>query len=460
MINSQEAELSVITSCLINPKRVDECADVISINDFHSPIMRDCWAWIASQAASGGEIEVIGLSEQLDSLHPNDETSLIWLSEMVRNHAGSANAVHYAKAVHDKAQRRRLQAVAEEIGGMAGDIHQDFGGIVDAAQSRVSGLLGPGAESVGVVSDWLTEFVDDLEAKLDGRVDPMGILYNIPDVDQKTSGLHKKDLVILAGESGMGKTVAACHILESVSMRQNKPAIMFQLEMDRGPLLRRVIGSYSGVPLALLKDPKAHKHSEHWFKLEPAFARLKEAKLVIDDRPGLTMAQMRGAAKRWKQQFGELGVIIIDHAGIVGIEDKSMSREQQIAEVSRQGKIMAKDLDTTVILLAQINRDNKVRKDKRPILSDLRESASLQHNADVVMFVYRDEVYHPDTDAWGIMEFIIAKQRDGEVGTGRAVCDLSRSQLKPMTGENIADYRRENQRENNVEVKHGQEFSV
>ena len=444
MIFSQEAEIRLIACCLLNSRLIDESAGIVSSRDFYFPLHRTGWAWITQQHTAGAEVELIGLADHLAQHHDEAEYGgLTGLAEMVRNSEGSASAIHYAKAIKDKSRRRQFQAVLGELEDMALDTHQDFKAVVDSAQARVSNLLGDAPDEVGAVGDWIHSYLDTLEKKYSGDIDPMGILWNLPDIDRMTNGFHKKDLVILAGESGMGKTVVASHIMDSVSLRQGKPAIMFQLEMDRGPVLNRIIGSHSGVKLDALKNPREHMDDEGWSKLGPAMLRCKESPMVIDDRPGMTMAQVRSAARRWHQVYGEIGVIIIDHVGIVGIDDKAASREQQIAEVTRQAKVLAKDLDTTVILLAQINRDNKVRKDKRPILSDLRESAALQHNADLVVFVYRDEAYHEDTQDQGIAELIVAKQRDGQVGTAKVICDLSRSQLKPLTAEAFAEYRRE-----------------
>lgn len=444
MIYSEDAEISVIAGCLVDPKHVDECVGLIEPSDFYFPIMRDCWKWITKQAATGGEVEIIGLDEHLDSLHEQAAYGgLSGLAELVRNHVGGGRVTHYANAIKDKSQRRKLQAVLGEIEGMTLDIHQDFISVVDTAQSRVAGLVGQNAETIGVFADWMGEWIDDIDGRFNGTINPYGLLYNIPELDNMTRGMHSEDLIVVAGESGMGKTVVASHIMDSACLRQGKPVVMYQLEMNKRAVFNRVVGSFSGLKLDAMKDPKNCMDDEGWAKLTAAATKAKDAPLVIDDRPGLTPSQIRSSAKRWKQHFGDMGAIIIDHAGIVQPDDKSLPREQQVAEVSKSAKILAKDLQCPVILLSQINRGNVVRKDKRPIMSDLRESASLEHNADTIIFIYREAKYNPDCDDPGIAELIVAKQRDGEVGTVRVVCDLSRSQLKPLTAENVANYYRE-----------------
>lgn len=460
MMYSEEAEISVVASCLLNNKVIDELTDVVAPADFYFPVLRAAFSWIQKQAASGVEAEIIGLADHLaQAVGENEYGGLAGLAEMVRNQAGHANAVHYAKAVKDKSDRRKLQSVAADITGMAADVNQDFAQVVDTAQSRVAGLVGQNAEQVGVFADWMREWLDDLEGRFDGTINPMGLLYNIPELDAMTSGMHAEDLIVVAGESGMGKTVVAAHIMDSICMRQGKPVVMYQLEMKKQKVFNRIVGSYSGIKLDALKDPRHKMTNEGWAQLSAAAVRAKESPLVIDDRPGLTPSQIRSSAKRWHQHFGEMGAIIIDHAGIVQPDDKSIPREQQVAEVSKSAKILAKELQCPVILLSQINRGNVTRKDKRPIMSDLRESASLEHNADTIIFIYRDEKYNPDTEDHGIAELIVGKQRDGEVGTVRVVCDLSRSRLTPLTAENISSFRRENPREQ-IETPIDQDFQL
>lgn len=444
MIYSEDAEISVISACLLDPKRVDECVEVLEPSDFYFPVMRDCWKWIVNQAATGGEIEIIGLAEHLETTQEESAYGgLAGLAEMVRGYVSGGTVVHYAKAVKDKSQRRKLQAVLGEIEGMALDIRQDFVSVVDTAQSRVAGLVGQNAETVGVFGDWMEGWINDIDGRFNGTINPYGLLYNIPELDNMTKGMHKEDLIVVAGESGMGKTVVAASIMDSVCLRQGEPVVMYQLEMNKGKVFNRVVGSYSGLKLDALKDPRNCMDDEGWAKLTAAAAKAKDSPLVIDDRPGLTPSQIRSSAKRWKQHFGKMGAIIIDHAGIVQPDDKSLPREQQVSEVSKSAKILAKELQCPVILLAQVNRANTIRKDKRPVMSDLRESASLEHNADTIIFIYREAKHNPECDDPGIAELIVAKQRDGEVGTVKVVCDLSRSQLKPLTAENISNYYRE-----------------
>ncbi|MCO7217868.1 DnaB-like helicase C-terminal domain-containing protein [Halomonas sp. OfavH-34-E] len=441
MIYSEEAEASLIGACLLDPSQIDVVAGEVSAEDFYLTHYRAMWSAI-QQLAMAGTVDVISLHELVSNM-ADEYGGLPGLIELTRNTPNPQNAKHYAVTVHDKALRRRLQIAFGELNERLEAPGAELSRLIDQAQAKLAGVMGQRADAVTPVKDWLSSWVDDLDARLDGRIDPMGLLFNLPELDAMTSGMHSEDLIVLGGESGMGKTVVAAHILDSVCLRQNKPAVMFQLEMRKEQVLNRVMGSYTGVKLDAFKNPRKHMDDEGWSKVGAGMTAAKESGLVIDDRPGLTPTQMRAAAKRWKEHFGELGCVIIDHAGIVQPDDRSVPREQQMAEVSKAGKILAKELGCPVILLAQINRENTKRNDKRPVMSDLRESASLEHNADMILFIYRDAKHNPDCEYPGIAELIVAKQRDGQVGSVSVVCDLSRSQLLPATAENIANYHRE-----------------
>lgn len=441
MIYSQEAEASVIGACILDASQIDVVSDVVSLEDFYLAHHRAMWSGI-QQLALSNSVDPVSLHELVCD-HSEHYGGLPGLCELARSTPAPENAKHYAAAVHDKALRRRLQIQLGEIEEQIGSPSNQLPDLIDKAQGKLAGIIGERAGTVQPVQSWLSSWVDELDDRFNGNIDPMGLRFNIPELDNMTSGMHSEDLIVLGGESGMGKTVVATHILDSVCLRQKKPAVMFQLEMRKEQVFNRILGSHSGVRLDALKNPRHHMSDEEWPKVSAGVAAAKEAGLVIDDRPGLTPTQMRAAAKRWKEHYGELGCVIIDHAGIVQPDDKTLPREQQMSEVSKSSKILAKELGCPVILLAQINRENTKRGDKRPVMSDLRESASLEHNADMILFIYREAKHNPECEYPGVAELIVAKQRDGEVGTVRVVCDLSRSQLKPATAENIANYQRE-----------------
>ena len=441
MIYSEDAEASLIGACLLDPSQIDAVTDAVSAGDFYLTHYRAMWSAM-QRLAMDNSVDVISLDEMVGD-HSEHYGGLQGLIELTRRTPNAQHAKHYAEAVRDKALRRRLQISLDEVGEQIRAPGNQLPELIDQAQAKLAGVIGQQASKVQPVKEWLTQWVDELDDRQNGRIDPMGLLFNIPELDEKTSGMHPEDLIIVGGESGMGKTVVAAHILDSVCLRQKKPAVMFQLEMRKEQVFNRILGSFASVKLDALKNPRRFMDSKTWDQVTAGVSAAREAGLVIDDRPGLTPTQIRAAAKRWKEHYGELGCVIIDHAGIVQPDDKTIPREQQMAEVSKASKILAKELGCPVILLAQINRENTKRGDKRPVMSDLRESASLEHNADMILFIYREAKHNPQCEYPGIAELIVAKQRDGEVGTVQVVCDLSRSQLKPATAENIANYQRE-----------------
>jgi replicative DNA helicase len=438
MTYSAEAEMSLVGACLLEPKQLDAVSGLVEAEDFFFPEYRAMWSAL-QQLALDGSVDAVSLHERVSDFQ-DEYGGLPGIVQIVKNTPSARNAKAYAQAVRDKSARRRLQIALQEVIDEAQNSRGDLAELIDKAQSRIAGVIGAKADSVRPVGEWLLDWVDDLDAKFMGVKDPVGLKFNIPELDNMTNGMHPDDLVVLGGESGMGKTVVAAHILDSVCLRQRRPAVMFQLEMRKEKVFNRVVGSHTGIKLDALKDPRRHMDDEGWNLLMALATRVKDAPMVIDDRPGLTPSQIRAAAKRWKEHFGDMGCIIVDHVGIVQPDDRRIPREQQIAEVTKAMKILAKDLGCPVVLLAQINRENTRRADRRPVMTDLRESAALEHNADLILFIYREERYNPDCDRPGIAELIVAKQRDGEVGTVSVVCDLSRSRLSEANTENVDRY--------------------
>lgn len=430
-----EAERTVLGGCLLDNSQVDKLS--LSIDDFYDARSQAIWAAIHDVMRRGEVADVVSVDDYLGV----DGPGLAFLAEMVRETPGATSAANHAPIIKDKARRR---AVAGAVSAVLNDLSNpraDVASIIDSAQESLSSLIGGSDRRVVEVKDWVGEWIDLLDRRLQGDEREQGISTGLAELDQLIT-LKSPDLLVLAGESGMGKTAAACHLLDTVTMRQGKPSIMFQLEMSKEAIWERVAASYSGARTSFMKRP-AQVAGDDWSLIGTAVTRVKESPLVIDDRPGLSMAQIRGEAKRWRDHWGELGVIIIDYVGIVEPDDKRAPREQQVAQIAKASKQLAKDMDCCVVLMAQINRDNTKRSEKRPIVSDLRESAALQHNADIISFVYREEYYKPETDRRGILEWIVAKNREGALGTVEIVCDLAKSQLTPFTAENWMQWKQE-----------------
>lgn len=458
MIFSEEAEYNLIGACLLDNTQVDKVSDILSADDFYDPCRREMWRSIVHLMSSGLPADAVGVHDSMAAkMDQAQYGGLAGICDIAQQTVTTMNAEFYAKIVKDRSRRRRLQAVLGELEKQALTIDNDFVKIVDQAQSKISGLLGSSAEEVTTANEWMPEWLEILDDKYHGRIDPMGLRFGIPELDEMTSGMQPEDLVVIAGESGMGKTVVATNIMNSVAIQHRKPVVMYQLEMSKFKVAERMMAAHGNIKLDAFKDPKRHMGDDVWPRLSAAAQAVNNAPLVIDARPGLTPSQIRGSAKRWKEHFGSLGCIIIDHAGIVQPDDKSLPREQQVSEISKSAKILAKDLGCPVVLLSQINRENTKRADKRPMMSDLRESASLEHNADMILFIYREAKHNPQCDNPGVAELILAKHRDGQTGTVAVVCDLSKSKLLPVTADNVTRYNEENPRQKQEERSDGED---
>lgn len=437
MIYNLDAERALLAECLMNNANVDQASAIVNAGDFWEAHHGAIWQAINGIIKDNRKADIVSVDDYMGQNSPG----IAYLAEMCRDVVTQGAAVHCAGIIKDKSRRRAIEGA---IRGLFDDLHKNHISvpeIIDTAQERLSALIGDSDRPVTELREWLPEWIDLLERRSRGEESELGLSTGYPELDEYFR-MRPGELHILAGESGMGKTVAACNLINSVSMIQGRTSLMFQLEMSRGDVWERIVSAYSGARGRFMKDPM-NTPGDDWPQISTAVARGNESNIVIDDRQGLTMAQIRGQAKRWRDHWGEIGLLMIDYVGLVEAADKRISREQQISEIARACKNMAKELDCHVVLMAQINRENTKRVDKRPMPTDLRESAALQHNADIISLLYRDEHYNPESDKRGILEWIIGKNRKGPRGTVDMVCDLSRSRLEPFSAESLDRWRRD-----------------
>lgn len=437
MIYNLDAERSLLAQCLLDNRAIDQASAIVNAGDFWDSGHAAIWQAINAIAKDNGTVDVVSVDDHLGQKSPG----LSVLAEICRGVVTHGAAAHCAGIIKDKSRRRALDA---SIRGVLEDLHKhhiSVPDIIDNAQERLSSLIGHSDRPVTEVKDWLPEWIDLLERRSRGEESEVGLSTGFGDLDELFR-MRPGELHILAGESGMGKTVAACNLMNSVGMIQKRPVLMFQLEMSKEDVWERIASAYGGARARFMKDP-THTPGDDWPQVSTAVARAQEATITIDDRPGLSMAQIKGQAKRWRDHWGEIGLLLIDYAGLVQPHDTRIQREQQIAQIARDCKNLSKDMNCHVVLMAQINRENTRRVDKRPIASDLRESAALQHNADIISLLYRDEHYNQESDRRGILEWIVDKNRKGPRGKAEMVCDLSRSRLEPFTADALDRWRRE-----------------
>jgi len=432
---SLEVEQGVIGACLLRPQQTDQLAELVDAHDFAAPTHQLVWAAMQRLAASGQSVDLLTVSDALaDSGQLQAAGGMAYLAEIARVPPTDATATDYAGIVRDYSQRRRLLGELSQVEQLTHDRRTPFSELIDGAQGRISRLVRADAGNVGPVGQFIdSDFITPLERRASGEEVAMGMSFGIPDLDRRTLGMHPEQLVIIGARPGMGKTAASLAALTQCVIQAKRPAIMFSMEMGRASLMQRLVAQLGDIPIQGLRDPQNHLTDEHYPRLSLAVTQLKDAPLVIDDRSALTPSQIRGAAKRWRDHYGDLGLVVVDYLGLMRPDGRHGNREQEVAEMSGAMKALAKDLKVPVMLLSQLNRGLASRADKRPVMSDLRESGSVEQDADIVVFLYRDDVYHPDNEAaQGVMELIVAKQREGEPGTEYAAARLANARIQAL----------------------------
>lgn len=414
-LHSLEAEHGVIGAMLIQQHLIDMISDGLSGDAFAYPENADLYRLILALRDEGKPIDVITLSDRKPVL-ANDIQTLVYAAEIQHNTPSAANAKAYAQIIRDRAIARHIASVAREIDEIA-RMPSNIEDKIAQTQALVMGLDTSGAEGeCQMIGDILRDHIDVLQDRHDRAVSGQtvdGLMTGIEDLDKYTQGMKPGQMIVIAGRPAMGKTTLAMNIVADVAINQKRPALVVSLEMTKGQLADRLLAAVGGIPLPHLKDGScSYKNDNH---LAVATSRLRDAPIVVTDVPVMTMPRIRSIARRQKHRLGDLGVIAIDYLGLV--EGDGKGRVDDVTTMSRQVKLLARELGCPVILLCQLNRGCESRPDKRPVLSDLRESGAIEQDADIVMFVYRDEVYFPNTQHKGIGEILVRKNRDGEIGT-------------------------------------------
>jgi replicative DNA helicase len=422
--HSLEAEQSVLGGMLLDNEAVDRIGDVLAPNDFYSDAHRLIYDHATRLVADGRPADVVTVAESLQGLQKLDYVGgLAYLGALVQNVPTAANIRHYAAIVRERSVLRQLAATAGDIADLAyNPMGRTARDVLDQAETRVMHIAEQGArgqQQFREIGTLLSEVVERIEA-LYSRDDPSevtGVPTGFSDLDRMTSGLQPGDLVVVAGRPSMGKTALAVNIGEHVALAAGLPVVIFSMEMGATQLAMRLIGSVGKLDQHKLRTGRLS--SEDWEKLTVALGRLNDAPILIDETPALTAMEVRSRARRMRKQYGKLGLIIVDYLQLMQASSTGENRATEISEISRGMKALAKELQVPVMALSQLNRSLEQRPNKRPVMSDLRESGAIEQDADVILFIYRDEVYNPDSPDKGTAEIIIGKQRNGPIGTVR-----------------------------------------
>jgi replicative DNA helicase len=424
--HSIEAEQSVLGGLLLDNAAFDKIADVVGETDFYRDEHRRIYRHIGKLLERGKPADAVTVAESLDIAGESGETGgLAYLGELAANTPSASNIRRYAEIVRERAILRQLVSAGDEIAGNAlNPLGRNAKDILDEAEARIFSIAESGfRHQSGFVhiDPLLTQVVDRIQ-ELHDRDDPSeitGVPTGYHDLDARTSGLQAGDLLIVAGRPSMGKTSFALNIGEHVAIEVGLPVAIFSMEMGGAQLAMRMLSSVGRLDAHRVRTGKIS--DDEWGRLSFALGKMHEAPLYIDETPALNPIDLRARARRLYRQCGKLGLIIVDYLQLMASSHPGggENRATEISEISRSLKALAKELNVPVMALSQLNRLLEQRPSKRPVMSDLRESGAIEQDADVIMFIYRDEVYNPDTPDKGTAEIIIGKQRNGPIGTVR-----------------------------------------
>jgi replicative DNA helicase len=424
--HSVEAEQSVLGGLLLENHAWERVADLVNEQDFYRADHRHIWHQIVRLIDENKPADVVTVAEALESHNRLDDIGgLAYLAALAQNTPSAANIRRYAEIVRERSVLRKLVEVGGEISTAAFNPNgRSATEILDEAEAKVFEIKEAGAKATQgfqPLQPLLKEVVTRID-ELYNRDNPSevtGVPTGYADLDTKTSGLQPGDLIIVAGRPSMGKTAFSLNIAENVALDSNLPVAVFSMEMGATQLVMRMLGSVGRLDQHKLRTGRIT--DDDWPRLTHALGSLNEAKLFIDESPGLTAMEVRARARRLARQCegGQLGLIVLDYLQLMSGNGRGENRATEISDISRSLKSLAKELHVPVVALSQLNRSLEQRPNKRPVMSDLRESGAIEQDADVILFIYRDEVYNPDTPDKGTAEIIIGKQRNGPIGTVR-----------------------------------------
>jgi replicative DNA helicase len=422
--HSVEAEQSLLGALLIDNQAFDRVADAVSGEDFYRDDHRRIWRHIQRLIEASRPADVVTIAESIEASEDKDKTGgPTYLAALAQNTPSSLNVRRYAELVRERAVQRRLAQVATEIAESAlAPTGKDVGQLLDEAESKIFQIAESGARrdqgliGMSPILAGVFERIDHLHSQ-ENPSDITGVPTGFVDLDQKTAGLQPGDLIIIAGRPSMGKTAFALNIAEHVALHPSVrlPVAIFSMEMSASQLALRILSSIAKIDQHKLRTGRLT--NEEWPHLTDAIDKLNDTSIHVDETPALNSLEVRARARRLKREYGKLGLVVVDYLQLMSASSQGENRATEISEISRSLKALAKELQVPVIALSQLSRAVEQRNDRRPMMSDLRESGAIEQDADVILFIYRDEVYFPEKEeAKGRAEVIIGKQRNGPIG--------------------------------------------
>jgi len=420
--HSLEAEQSLLGALLLAAQEWDKIVELVNDQDFyrteHQLIFSAMQALIEKQSSP---VDIITVSEYLDTGDQLERAGgLVYLGELARNTPSTRNIEASAQIVRERSTMRQLIAAAGEISTLNFNPEGRSGSeLLEEAERRIMEISEGRVQRGGPrgVNDLISLTIDRIDELYGAKSAITGLSTGYIDLDDSTSGLQSSDLVIVAGRPSMGKTAFAMNLVEHAVLKQDKPVLVFSMEMPAESLIVRMLSSIGRIDQQRLRNGQLL--DEDWPRLTSAVEALKDRPLFIDDTPAMSPSEVRARARRLKREQGDIAMIMLDYLQLMQIPGFREGRTAEVSEISRSLKAIAKEFDCPMVALSQLNRSLEQRPNKRPVMSDLRESGGIEQDADVIAFIYRDEVYHEETPDKGVAEIIIGKQRNGPIGTVR-----------------------------------------
>lgn len=441
--HSVEAEQSVLGGLMLDNNVWDTVSEITSMEAFYRQEHRIIYRTMEKLIALQQPLDVVTLSEELDRNSELEQVGgLDYLVELARNTPSTSNIRAYSEIVHERSVLRRLISVANEITDNAFNTEgRSSAEVLDEAERKVFQIAESGPKEGGPVAlnPLLNKAVERIDRLFNSPDTMTGLSTGFTDLDSMTSGMQRSDLIIIAARPSMGKTTFAMNIVENAVMTGDKPVLVFSMEMPGESLVTRMLASLGRIDQTRVRDGKLEQ--DDWPRLSTAVNMLREKSLFIDDSPGISPSDMRSRARRIvREQGSPLGMIMVDYLQLMSLKGAVESRTQEISEISRSLKALAKEMDCPVVALSQLNRSLENRPNKRPVNSDLRESGAIEQDADVIMFIYRDEVYNEESEDKGVAEIIIGKQRNGPIGSCRLAFVGKYSKFEDLARDSYQNY--------------------
>lgn len=415
--HSAEAEQSVIGAMLMDKDAILTAGEILNGDDFYNQQYGILFDTMVELHGDGKPVDPVTLQAALiEKGVPSEVSSLEYIGDLLSAVPTSANIKAYAQIVADRALSRRLIKASEETANACYMGQEGIADILEQAEKNVFELAQNGRMSDDrPIAQIMLDVMEKIRRASKSQGVVTGVATGFADLDYKTSGFQPSDLILIAARPSMGKTAFVLNIAQYVTVKKRRPVVMFSLEMSAEQLVNRLVAMESRVDLQKIRTGDIH--GNEWMELTYGAKAIADSGLIIDDTPGISVTQMRSKCRKYKLEHPDLAMIIVDYLQLMSASRQSDSRQVEISEISRSLKALARELDVPVVALSQLSRAVEKRDDKRPMLSDLRESGAIEQDADVVMFIYRDEYYNKDTEQRGVTEIIIAKQRNGPTGT-------------------------------------------